>query len=611
MLLNGLRLSDDSSGSGSGRRAACAPLVVRAVLLSVVALLGGCAGNRELKLGRPAVQSEALPALGGSKPVDGDDYYVQLLSEFEFSQEVPEGEACADLGGGYRKGGTTSLVMFDVRNDTLKLRREVPGLAYRSASGRCSFSLDAKKVYLSPWMRLDGGQDSQVDYRFLTSSDDDLDLNKLGNDVNLASNVLALTGVGTGVALVGKLASGWMLNSGQAQLPQVAPSPAPAGKRREESRSLPAVVAMSGARATLNRIALPVHEAESDSYNPFSKPRVLGALKLYADVRPSLLLKTSNSGVPDARDLSLEELWRSSIRDGVVGTSLQHYIEAADHPDRPNLQPDWSNYAEVEQNCRKLKVVMRDLGFNKFDRNAVLYYFLDKTRDWKNYNLTGQKALSAGLPAAQLERYRAADFGSCLANDDYEVMKTLSLPVNAPVDWTNTLQQLREKESYLAGIHSLERQLTAVVRNPNPAEMERQLFPLIASRQGGSILLQDRLGNFGSERLLNVPAVPGEGLVLTSAQLAQLFSALKIVDTSCARPAFEQGRPVPNVAILLFATAADSPLAKGGALEFEFDGSRLTRIALQSPTFRDFRQDVISHPQSGDCGIDPTWLERL
>ncbi len=577
----------------------------------IAAVLSGCSGTRELSLGRPSVQSAPVPALSGRGTVEADAYYVQLVSEFELSPDVAEDEVCRDLGSSYRKGGTTSLVLFDVRNDTLKFHREAPALAYRSASSRCSFSLDAKKIYLSPWMRLDAGQDAQVDYRLATSSDDQLDTGKLGSDINLASNVLALTGVGTGVALVGKLASGWMLN--QPPAPTPSPSPSAAPPRREETRSLPSVLDVSAGHATVNRIGLPVRETETGSYSPFAKPRNLGELKLYADIRSTLLLKTGRDGVPDARDLSLEELWRSSIRDGASGTSLQRYIETAEHPDRPNLQPDWNNYAEVESNCRKLKVVMRDLGFNTFDRNAVLYYFLDKSRDWKNYNLTGQKALSAGQPVAQLERYRANSFSACLSDDDYEVMKTLGLAVNGPQDWSNTLQQLREKESYLAAIRSLERQLTAVVSNPNPAEMERQVYPLIASRQSGAgtVLLQDRLGNFGSERLLGVNAVPGDGLVLTSAQLAQLLAALKVQEVSCARPAFEQGRPVPNVAILLFATAPDSPLAKGGALEFEFEGGHILRIALQSPAFRDFRQDVSSNPQLGDCRIEPTWLDRL
>ncbi|QSA97945.1 hypothetical protein [Methylococcus sp. EFPC2] len=569
--------------------------------------LTACTTSRELGLGRPSVQSEPLPVLAGSTVIDGDDYYVQLLSEFQFRSDVGE-EVCRDLGSSYRKGGANSLVLFQINNPTLKLHREVPGLLYRSTAERCASSLDAKRVYLTPWMRLDAGADTQVDYRFVTGSDDGLDLAKVGNDVNLASNVLALTGVGTGVALVGKLASGWMLNS-SAQVPAAAGQAAPpaAAKQREENHSLPSIVSASGNRATLSRMSIAVREAETGSLNPWAKPKPLGELSVYADVRSSLLLKTAANGLPDARDLSLEELWRATIRNGAEGLSLQHYIEQAEHPDRPSLQPDWNNYAEVEANCRKLKVVMRDLGFNKYDRNAVLYYFLDKTRAWKNYNLAGQKVVGTGMPVSRLEEYRAGNFAGCLVEDDYEVMKHLSLPVNAAKDWDNTLQQLREKESYFAAIRALERQLIAVIRNPNQAEMEKQLFPLVA----GTVLLQDRLGNFGIERVLNIPPVPGDGMALNPAQLAQLFVGLKVADTSCARPAYEQGRPVPNVAILMFSTAADSPLAKGAALEFEFNGNRISRIALQSPTFRDFRQDVISNPQVGDCRVQPQWMEWL
>jgi hypothetical protein len=550
--------------------------------------------------------------LAGASGIDGDDHYVQLLSEFQFRGDVGEDEVCRDLGSSYRKGGASSLLLFQVNNPTLKFQRQVPGLAYRSTSGRCASGLDAKKVYLTPWMRLDAGADTQVDYRFVTGSDDTLDLSKVGNDLNVASNVLAVTGVGTGVALVGKLASGWMMNSAAPVIPTQATAGA-APKVREEIHSLPAPVTLSGNRATLNRVTIAVRETDTGSLNPMAKPRPLGELKVYADLRATLLLKTAPNGLPDARDLSLEELWRATIRNGTEGLSLKQYIEQADHPDRPNLRPDWNDYQEVESNCRKLKVVMRDLGFNKYDRNAVLYYFLDKTQAWKHYNLAGQKVISGGLPVARLEEYRAGNFAGCLSEDDHEVMKTLSLPVNAAKDWTNTLQQLREKESYFAAIRALERQWVSVIRNPNAAEMERQLFPLLGSRQGGAgtVQLQDRLGNFGLERLLNVPPVPGEGAVLDAAQLAQLFVALKVADTSCARPAYEQGRPVPNVAILLFSTAPESPLARGAAMEFEFDGNRIVRAALQSPTFRDFRQDVISNPQVGDCRIEPQWLDKL
>jgi len=175
------------------------------------------------------------------------------------------------------------------------------------------------------------------------------------------------------------------------------------------------------------------------------------------------------------------------------------------------------------------------------------------------------------------------------------------------------LQQVQEKESSLAQIQALERQLVAVIKNPNLSEMERQAFPLMATRQSGNgtVLLQNYLVNFGLEQILNVPVIPGDGLVINAAQLAEVFTRLRVGELSCARPVFEQGRPIRHVAILLFATSADSPLARGGALEFEFDAGKINRLAFQHPTFRDFKQDILKHPEIGDCRIDPAWFDRL
>lgn len=583
-----------------------------ALLALAAGILSGCATTRELNIDHPATHTAPLQSLPGSQGIDADEHYVQLISEFDYQGEAGWKEGCRDIGGSYAKGASTALLMFQVKNDTLKFYREAPGFLYQSASGRCNFSLEAKKVYLTPWMRLDAGKDTQIDYSFVTSNSGDLDLGKLGSDVNVASNVLALTGVGTGVALMGKLASGWMVNS--SQQPALSNQAPEAGKRRHETRSLPPAIALSGDAGTINQTKFPVYETVESKLNPLpAKPQALGELKVYADVKSSLLLKAANDGLPDARDLSLEELWRSQIQTGAGNMSLQKFIMETDHPERPNLQPDWSNYREVELSCRKLKVVMKDLGFNKFDRNAVLYYFLDKTLEWKNYNVTGQRVLGGEIRPVLLQQYRSRNFAGCLSQDDYQAMKKMGLPVNAEQDWTNMMQQVQEKESYFGAIQAFERQLAAVIKNPNTGEMERQAFPLIASRQNGNgtVLLQNHLGNFGLEQILNVPAILGDGLVINAAQLAQVFSGLKVAELSCARPAFEQGRPIKNVAILLFRTNPDSPLAKGGALEFEFDAGKIIRLAIQSPAFRDFKQDVIDHPEIGDCRVDPAWLERI
>jgi hypothetical protein len=584
------------------------------VFFALAAILGlsGCAATRELNIDHPVSKPTPLPPLGGAPAVDGDDYYVQFVSEFDYQGDADWKAGCRDFGGGYAKGGAASKLVFQVRNEALRFSRETPALAFQSTAGRCAISLEAKKVYLTPWMRLDMGKDAQIDYSFITSNSGALDLGGIGSDVNTASNVLALTGVGTGVAIMGKLASGWMLNSSQTQT--AAGQGQEQGRRRQETRSLPPLVRLGASGGTLNPAVFKVYELAESKLNPLpAEPKPVGELAVRADVKSSLLLRTAANGLPDARDLSLDELWRSQIQTGAGVIGLREFIARAEHPERPNLEPDWNNYREVEAACRKLKVAMKDLGFNRFDRNAVLYYFLDKAPEWRNYNVAGQNVLAGDYKLGQLQQFRARGFGNCLIAEDYETMKAMGLAVNGPNDWAALLRPAQDREAYFGAIRALERQLTAAIGNPNVGEMEHQLFPLVGdSRNGaGKVLFQDRLGNFGLERILNAPTVPGQGVVLTAAQLAQVFASLRVAELSCARPAFEQGRPVPNVAILAFATAEGSPLARGGALEYEFDGARIVRLAIQSPAFRDFRQSALSHPEIGDCRIDSALLERL
>lgn len=582
-----------------------------AFVLLALGVLSGCASTRTLHIDRPATTATELQPLGNSKRVDGDDYYVQLISEFDFSEERKGSEACQELGSKYGKSATTAMLMFQVRNEGLRLDRQAPGFVYQSSNGRCNFTLDAKKIYLSPWMRLDFAKGTQIDYNFVTSQSSDVDMGKLAADVNAASNVLALTGVGTGVALMGKVASGWMFSKVEPAVQEV-PS-VDTATRHQESHSLPPPVVVAGDSGKVNQALFAVSERVENPLNPFSGPQALGEVKVYADLKSSLLLKTAINGLPDARDLSLEELWRSQIQLGSADVNLQKFIAEADHPDRPNLQPDWNNSLEVEVNCRKLKVVLKDAGFNKYDRNAVLHYFLDNNPDWKNYNITAQRVVSGDLRLNQLQQYRAKNFSGCLAPDDYETMKQMGLAVNSESDWAGMLEQVREGESYLGTIQALERQLVAVIRNSNPGQMERQVFPLIATPQNGNgtVLLQDRLGTFGLEGILNVATIAGDGLIISAGQLAQVLTSLRFGELSCARSAFEEGRPIKNVAILLFTTNPDSPLARGGALEFEFVGGKITRLAFQHPSFRDFRQDVLNRPETGDCRIDAGWFDRI
>ena len=244
-----------------------------------------------------------------------------------------------------------------------------------------------------------------------------------------------------------------------------------------------------------------------------------------------------------------------------------------------------------------------------------------------------------------MESYRSKNFGLCLAVDDYAVMKAMGLPVNLQSDWKQFEESSQKKEQFFTPLKSIERQLISVLKNPNKTEMEQQLFPLLATvkKGDGTVLLQNHLGDFGLEKLLapptleptstpvsaSVPAsnavpatpvsivnklatIPGEGVTISARQLVQVFSGLTINELSCARILpDQQGKPAANVGILLFTTKEGSPRAKGGAMEFEFSGGKINRIAFQLPTYRDFEQDVLDHSEVGGCRIEPSFLGKL
>lgn len=535
----------------------------------------------------------------------------------------------------YEKGDLSAALIYSVRNETLKFSREATGFLYQATTGKCNFTFDAKKLYLTPWIRLDSGKETLVDYNFYTNANSDLDVSSLVGDVNTASNLLALTGVGMGVAIMGQVAGQWVKNNQQESV--TAPASRQSAKHSSESHSLPASTAFSGKTGTLNQTVFKVFDVAEGGLNVFgSDAKQLGELKIYPEILPSLLLKTAADGIPDARDLSFEEIGYSPIKSATGEINLQQLIEQSKHPAKPNLKPDWSSYQDVEANCRKLKLVLKDLGFNKFDRNAVIYYYLAKNNDWNNYNINRQKTLNEEMRPKVLEGYRNKNFGVCLAADDYAVMKSMGLPVNTPSDWDQVGEASQKKEQQFTPLKSIERQLLAVLNNPNKAEMEQQLFPLLntAKNGDGSVLLQNHLGDFGLELLLNPPVatvpsatadasaapveaakpapIPGEGAIVTARQLAQVFSGLSINELSCARPVPDMvGKAAGNSGILLFTTKEGSPRAKGGAMEFEFSGGKITRIAFQLSTYRDFEQDLQDRPELGGCRIDPAFLAKL
>ena len=616
----------------------CSP---RHLLTLAAALLTACAETRQIAIDRPELTAQPLQPLAGFQAIDGDDYYVRLVSEFSAQGDNFLKGGCSDLAP-YQKGDLSAALVYRIRNDVVKFQGEASGFLYQATTGKCNFRFDAKKLYLTPWLRLDTGKETQVDYDFYTNANSDLDVSSLVGDVNAASGILALTGAGLGVAIMGQLAGQWVQSNQTAVPVQNQPS----AKQSSESHSLPALATYSGNTGKLNQTVFKVFQVTEGGLQFGAETKPLGELKVYPEIAPTLLLRTGPDGVPDARDLSFEELSQSTIKSAAGDINLAHLIEQSPHLDKPNLKPDWNNYTDVATNCRKLKLTVKALGFNKFDRDALLYYFLANSTDWKNYNIDRRKAIDNEIRPKTLAVYRDKNFGACLADDDFTVMKAMGLAVNTSADWDQLGATSRQQEQLFSPLQSIERQLLAVLRNTSAAEMERQLFPLLMTvdKVNGKVLLQNHLSDFGLEKLLNPPGeatpaalapadtalpptppapvpapavsvaqtamtIPGEGIQVSAKQLADVFLGLKIGELSCARPA--PGLQGKGIGILLFTTREGAPLAKGGALEFEFTDGKINRIAFQLPVYRDFEQDIADHPEVGGCRIDPAWLAKM
>ncbi|MBE0436522.1 MAG: hypothetical protein IBX56_12035 [Methylomicrobium sp.] len=61
----------------------------------------------------------------------------------------------------------------------------------------------------------------------------------------------------------------------------------------------------------------------------------------------------------------------------------------------------------------------------------------------------------------------------------------------------------------------------------------------------------------------------------------------------------------------MFTTQDGSPWPKSGAIEFEIQSGKISRIAFQHPTFRDFEQSLTDYPEIGGCRIDKSFVESL
>ncbi|MCX7106152.1 MAG: hypothetical protein NTV66_01080 [Methylococcales bacterium] len=170
-------------------------MLIRFIFSLVASLfLAACTPTRQIAIDYPSAQvndtqspqstqSHQFQPLPGFQDIDGDDYYVRLISEFDFKGDNVSKSGCSNITPSYEKGDLSSTLIFTLRNDALKFNNEAAGFLYQAASGKCNFKFDAKKLTLTPWMRLDSGKDTQVDYNFVSSATSDTDVSGLVSDV--------------------------------------------------------------------------------------------------------------------------------------------------------------------------------------------------------------------------------------------------------------------------------------------------------------------------------------------------------------------------------------------------------------------------------------------
>lgn len=142
------------------------PVLAIPFALLASGLLQGCATNRQIAVDYPKTDTTPLKPLKSQTAVTGDDYYVQLVSQFEFKGDNALKAGCSDMGSQYENSDLSAALVFNVHNDPLKFKREASGFLYQAGNGKCNFKLETKKAYLTPWLRLDSARDTSVDYNF-------------------------------------------------------------------------------------------------------------------------------------------------------------------------------------------------------------------------------------------------------------------------------------------------------------------------------------------------------------------------------------------------------------------------------------------------------------
>ena len=156
------------------------------------AVIAGCTQTRQLAVDYPTAESNdpksgqstktyQFQALPGFQSIDGDDYYVRLISEFDFKGDNALKSGCDSITPSFSKSDLSSALIFNVRNSILKLNNEAVGYSYQATTGKCNFKFDAKKLNLTPWMRLDSGRETSVDYSVYSSANSDVDVAGLVN----------------------------------------------------------------------------------------------------------------------------------------------------------------------------------------------------------------------------------------------------------------------------------------------------------------------------------------------------------------------------------------------------------------------------------------------